>query len=121
MLLDPLDLAYIPIVALFNVGLIYFYHLKINKRRVSGKGNWAIHFIISFFNTWGIDTLHHLTNSSSWMDAFKIALGAWLLFTAATSYKYYRFDSLPFKKFWLDYGGDLLSYMFISASVYTLT
>lgn len=116
-----MDLAYIPIVALLNVGLIYFYHLKIQKRQISGFRDWVILFFTSLLNTWGIDTLHHLVNSSSWMDTFKISLGAWLLFTAATSYKYYRFNSLPFKKFWLDYGGDLVSYMFISAGVYALT
>lgn len=121
MLLGLVDMDYIFFLALLNFGLVYFYQLKIHKRRISDKKDLVFLFVASLLNTWGMDTMHSLLDPENWTDSFKIALGVWLLFTAASSFKYYRFNSLPFKKFWLDYGGDLISYLFISAGVYAYT
>jgi hypothetical protein len=119
--LKPMDLAYIPLVALLNLGVIYLCHVKLLKRPISGKQEWFMLYIASFLNTWGLDVLQHLVTTDNLFDVLKISLGAWLLFTAATSYKHYRFRSLTFRQFWLDFGGDLISYMIVGIGIYVCT
>lgn len=116
-----MDLAYIPVVALLNLGVVYLCQVKLLKRPISGKKEWCLLYLASFLNTWGLDVLQHLVTTDDLFDVFKISLGVWLLFSAATSYKHYRFRSLPFRQFWLDFGGDLLSYMLIGVGIYVCT
>lgn len=116
-----MDWAHIPIVALLNLFVIYISQLKLRKRQISGKQEWFFLFIASLLNTWGLDVLNHLVTTDTLVDALKISLGIWLLFTAASSYKNYRFRSLPLKEFWLDYVGDLFSYLFIGVGIYVCT
>ncbi len=119
--MNPLDYAYIPVIALINLAIIAVWQIKVRKISFKGLNDWFWLYACSFLNTWGIDTLARVFATHTWMDVFKVSLGAWLLFSAATAFKYYRMKSLGLKEFWLDYGGDLVSYFFIGVAVYVCT
>ncbi len=119
--MNPLDFVYIPVIALFNLAIVAFWHKKFRKKLFVGKNDWIWLFACSFLNTWGIDVLSRLAVTHSWMDALKVSFGAWFLFSAATAHKYYRLNARGPKEFWLDYGGDLVSYIFMGIGVYICT
>lgn len=112
------DYAYLPVIALLNLGFIYGWHKKIQKKWISGKLDWSFLFLSSFLNTWGIENLQRIFQADRWLDVFQISLGAWLLLSAASAFLHYRVNGLALKRFWIDYAGDLLSYFFIGILVY---
>ena len=119
--MNVLDYAYIPIVALLNLGIVYGWNKKFKKNLILTKKDWLFIYICSFLNVWGLDTLQHALISNKFLDAMKVSLGAWLLFTGASAFKTGRFRSMPLNEFWIDYGGELICYFFMGAGIFVLT
>lgn len=116
-----LDYAYIPIIALINLVIVYFWYVKVRKQSLQKKSDWTLLFVASFLTTWGMDYLHHLIVTTKVVDALQISLGVWLLFTAPAAFKYYRLKSMRLRDFWYDCAGDLISYFFIGLAIYVCT
>lgn len=116
-----IDMAYIPLIAVVNLAVIYGWQKWARKRSIGTLSDWGVVLLCSLLNTWGLDTLQRLVVTYKWADVFKVSLGGWLLFTAASSLKNYRLNNWSVREFWLDYGGDLLSYFFIGAGIYACT
>ena len=88
---------------------------------MAGALNLATLFFGSLLNAWAIDVIGRLADISSLNHVLEVSLGCWLMLAAATSAKYYAVNGWSQKKFWIDYGGDLVGFQLMGLIIYALT
>ncbi len=111
-----------PILAATAASFIfhYFWITKVAKKEVKGIGVFVILILSSFFVAWGIDVIQKYLDISSIVHIIKISLGCWIMFAVATGSKHYAINGMSKKKFWIDYGGDLVSYLLSGILIWVL-
>ena len=115
------EIVHIPVIALINLGFIYFWSLKIRKKPLTGRAAWASAMFGAFFSTWGLDVMQRDFVSEGLLQAIRVSVGCWLVFVLAINLKYKAIYGWSRKDFWLDYGGDLLGFILVGILLYLAT
>ncbi len=116
-----MQVLHIPIIALINLGFIYLWNLKIRSRAMRTPKVWAASFFGSLFNVWGLDVIQRDFVVDSLPNMIKVSAGCWLVFVVATNAKYLVIYGWSKRDFWLDYGGDLVSFILAGILIYVST
>lgn len=115
------EVIHIPIIALVNLGVIYFWNLKMRNRVMKSPAIWGLSFFGSLFNVWGLDVIQRDFVVQSIPHMIIVSAGCWLVFVLATNAKYLAIYGWSKRDFWLDYGGDLVSFIFSGILIYLAT
>lgn len=82
---------------------------------------WAFAFLGSLFNVWGLDVIQREFMVESALNMVIVSAGCWLVFVLATNAKYLAIYGWSKRDFWLDYAGDLVSFIFSGILIYLAT
>lgn len=115
------QIVHIPIIALINLGIIYFWNLKVRNRAFRSPGVWVLSFFGSLFNVWGLDVVQRDFVVESVPNMVLVSAGCWLVFVLATNAKYLAIYGWSKRDFWLDYAGDLVSFIISGILIYLAT
>lgn len=115
------EFSYLLIITVINLGFIYLWNAKVRKKPFKGLKLWVLCAFCSLFMCWGIDALERIYDVGSFGGVAQISFGSWLVFVFATSAKYYAINKWSWKEFWLDYGGDLISFFLAGFGIYVIT
>lgn len=115
------QIVHIPIIALINLGIIYLWNLKVRNRAMRSQTVWVLSFFGSLFNVWGLDVVQRDFVVESLPNMIVVSAGAWLVFVLATNAKYLSIYGWSKRDFWLDYAGDLVSFIVSGILIYVAT
>ncbi len=119
--MNAMQVLHIPIIALINLGVIYLWNKKVRKRVFQTPKIWLYSFFGSLFNVWGLDVIQRNFVVENVPDMIKVSAGCWLVFVVATNAKYLVIYNWSKRDFWLDYGGDLVSYLLAGILIFVAT
>lgn len=111
----------IPIIALVNLAFMYFWNLKMRNRAFRTPKIWLIALFGSLFNVWGLDVIQRELMIDTVPQMIRASAGVWLVFVLATNAKYMAIYGWSKREFWLDYGGDLLSFILCGVLLFVST
>lgn len=118
--MDIIQVIHIPIIALINLGIIYLWNLKVRNRAMRSQAFGPFVFG-SLFNVWGLDVIQRDFVVESLYSMVIVSAGCWLVFVLATNAKYLAIYGWSKRDFWLDYAGDLVSFIISGILVYLVT
>lgn len=82
---------------------------------------WAVSLFGSLFNVWGLDVIQRDFVVETLPSMITVSAGCWLVFVLATNAKYLVVYGWSKRDFWLDYGGDLLSFILSGILIFLAT
>lgn len=112
---------YLPVTAVISSLFHLFWQKTLAQKKIRTFNALGVIFLGSLFNAWGLDVMQRMLDIFTLIQMMKISLGCWLMFSAATSAKYYAINGWPKRIFWIDYGGDLISFILMGLIIYALT
>jgi hypothetical protein len=115
------QIVHIPIIALINLGIIYFWNLKVRNRAFRSPSVWGLSFFGSLFNVWGQDVVQRDFVVESVPNMVLVSAGCWIVFVLATNAKYLAIYGWSKRDFWLDCVGDLISFIISGILIYLAT
>lgn len=115
------ELIHIPVIALINLGVMYLWNLKVQKRRFESAQVWLFSFVGSLFTTWGLDVLARMLEVESWKGIVYLSTGCWLVFNVANQLKFIPINKYSFKSFWLDTIGEWVYFTLIGILIFLET
>ena len=119
--MDITLVVHIPIIALVNLGIIYLWNLKVRNRAMRSQAVWVFSFFGSLFNVWGLDVIQRDFVVETLHSMVVVSAGCWLVFVLATNAKYLAIYGWSKRDFWLDYAGDLVSFIISGILIYLAT
>lgn len=115
------DVLHIPVIALVNLGFIYLWNLKVRNRAMKTPQVWLFALFGSLFNVWGLDVIQRDFVVDTLPNMIKVSAGCSLVFVLATNAKYRVIYGWSKRDFWLDYAGDLLSFILAGILIFIST
>jgi hypothetical protein len=115
------DIIHIPIIAMIQLTLTYFWNLKVRHRTFKGHKVWLAAIFGSLFNVWGLDVIQRDFIVDDLYGMILLSAGCWLVFVVATNAKYMAIYGWSKRDFWLDYGGELLCFLLSGILIYIAT
>lgn len=88
---------------------------------MKSRAVWAMSFFGSLFNIWGLDVIQRDFEVESLYKMIVVSAGCWLVFVLATNAKYMEIYGWSKRDFWLDYAGDLVSFILSGIIIYLAT
>ncbi|MFA6237812.1 MAG: hypothetical protein WC635_10830 [Bacteriovorax sp.] len=112
---------YIPIAASVSSVFTFIWQKKIGHKQIQGIKTLGLIFFGAILNCWGMDVLQRMVDVTTFNQMMQVSLGCWIYIAAATSAKHYALHGWSKKSFWIDYGGDLASFLLMGSIIYALT
>ena len=119
--MDHKQIIYIPIIALVAVAFTYGWNLKVRNRAFKSSEVWFLSLFGSLFNVWGLDVLQRELGVETVHNMVLLSASVWFVFVMATYAKYIPIYGWSKRDFWLDYGGDLISFILSGLLVFAVT
>jgi uncharacterized membrane-anchored protein len=113
--------SYLLVIAAINLLFVYFWNLKVKKKQIRGKKTWLLFIVCSLCTTWGLDALDRTFGIDTYFGVAQVAFSCWLVFVFATYAKTWAINKWSMKDFWIECGGELLSFFIMGFGVYIIT
>ena len=111
------------ILAAAAVGGFFHYAWARYLKKVDVKNikSVVLFYVLSFFQSWGLDILQADFEIHRVFDMFRLTTGAWMCLTASATLKVYVNKNWNKKEFLIEQGGEFLGLFLIGLAIFILT